>query len=152
MAQSDGARHTSSAATNSSVPRGHWKPWGKGWLGVLVLAFINGGLHRTYEPALGVLRAEQVSNVLLVSVVVPWAVLVDRRYPTCSTREALAVGGLWGTMTVAFEFIGGHYINGDAWTTLFRGYNLSAGHLWPMAVAGVTVSPTLARRFRLRRH
>jgi hypothetical protein len=25
-----------------------------------------------------------------------------------STRDALVVGGLWGTLTVAFEFVGGH--------------------------------------------
>jgi hypothetical protein len=125
--------------------------WVKSWLGVLVLAFINGGVHRAYEPALGALRSEQLSNLTLLAVVFPWAVLVDRRHPTSSTFEAVEAGALWGALTVTFEFLGGHYINGDSWTTLVNAYNVAAGHLWPLAVAGVFISPTVARSRRLRR-
>jgi hypothetical protein len=129
------------------LPAG-WRPWTVGWLGVLGLAFANGGLHRAYEPALGVLRSEQLSNVTIVAAVVPWAIWMDRRAPTSSAREALEAGLLWGAMTVAFEFIGGHYINGDTWQTLVNAYDVTAGHLWPFAVAGITVAPSLARRWR----
>jgi hypothetical protein len=117
----------------------------------MALAFINGGLHRAYQPALGTLRAEQLSNVALVALVIPWAVRVDRRHPTTSWQEAIAVGALWATLTVGFEFVGGHYITGGDWTTLIHAYDVPAGHLWPLAVAGVAASPTLARRWRLAR-
>jgi hypothetical protein len=144
-------QNETSASPDSREPTVLWKPWATGWLGVLALAFMNGGLHRAYEPALGVLRAEQLSNVVLLAAVVPWAMLVDRRHPTSTTPDALVVGALWGAMTVTFEFVGGHYINGDDWTTLIQAYDLSAGHLWPMTVAVVAVSPLLARWRRLRR-
>jgi hypothetical protein len=112
---------------------------------VLGLAVLNGGVHRAYEPTLGVLPAEQLSNATLLAVVLPWAVLVDRRHPTSSTREAISVGVMWGALTVAFEFLGGHYINGDSWETLIRAYDVTAGHLWPLAVAGIVLAPLSAR-------
>ncbi len=128
-----------------------WRPWARNWLGVLALAFVNGGLHRAYQPTLGVLRAEQVSNLTLLVMVFPWTVLVDRRHPTSSAQEALEIGALWGALTVTFEFFGGHYINGDSWASLVNAYDVTGGHLWPLAVAGVAMSPTAARWRRLRR-
>lgn len=132
-------------ASGASTP---WRPWATGWLGVLGLAVVNGGVHRAYEPALGVLPAEQLSNATLLAVVLPWAVVVDHRHPTSSTREALEAGALWGALTVAFEFLGGHYINGDSWETLIRAYDVTAGHLWPVTVAGIVLAPAAARMRR----
>lgn len=125
-----------------------WRPWARGWLGVLGLSIVNGAVHRAYEPALGVLPAEQLSNVTLLAVVLPWAVVVDHRHPTSSTREAMEAGALWGALTVAFEFLAGHYVNGDSWETLVRAYDVSAGHLWPVAVAGIVLAPAAARMRR----
>jgi deazaflavin-dependent oxidoreductase (nitroreductase family) len=132
------------------VGSGVWSGWARGWWGVVVLAVVNGGVHRAYEPALGVLPAEQVSNATLLAVVVPWAFVVDRRHPTSSVREALAVGALWGALTVVFELLVGHYVNGDSWQTLIGAYDLAAGHLWPLAVAGIVLAPTVARSARRR--
>jgi hypothetical protein len=120
------------------------------WLGVVGLAIVNGSVHRAYEPALGMLPAEQLSNATLLAVVLPWAVLVDRRHPTCSSREALRVGATWGVLTVAFEFLGGHYVNGDSWETLVRAYDVTSGHLWPLAVAGIALAPVAARTLNRR--
>lgn len=128
-----------------------WGPWARAWLGVLAWAFVNGGLHRAYEPALGVLPAEQLSNATLLAVVMPWAVMVERRHPLTSHEEALKVGALWGTLTVAFEFVGGRYLNGDSWRTLLNAYDLGAGHLWPLAVCGIVLAPVVARMWRLAR-
>ena len=125
-----------------------WRSWSLGWLGVLGLALVNGGVHRAYEPALGVLPAEQLSNVTLLAMVVPWTVLVDRRHPTSSLREALGVGAMWGTLTVVFELLGGHYLTGADWRTLLEAYDLSAGHLWPLAVAGIVLVPSGVKRAR----
>ena len=127
------------------------KSWALGWLGVLGLALVNGAVHRAYEPALGVLRAEQLSNAVLVAAVLPWAAWVDHRAPTSSLREALEVGVGWGALTVAFEVLAGHYLNGDDWRTLVHAYDVSAGRLWPLAVTGIALAPAAARWWRGRR-
>lgn len=132
-------------------PASVWKPWMRAWLGVLAWAFVNGGLHRAYEPSLGALPAEQLSNATLLAVVMVWAVAVERRHPTASSRQALQVGVLWATLTVAFEFVGGRYLTGDTWQTLVEAYDLTAGHLWPLAVAGIVLAPVMARKWRLAR-
>lgn len=120
------------------------RSWTRNWLGVLGLAFVNGGLHRAYEPALGTLRAEQLSNATLLAVVVPWALWTNRRHPTRTVTEALTAGAMWSTLTVTFEFLGGHYINGDSWQTLLEAYDVPEGHLWPLTVAGVGLAPAAA--------
>lgn len=150
MTQPQTEEGSRSAGPRASRSQGLTGPWARSWLGVLAIAVVNGAVHRAYEPALGVLPAEQLSNGTLVALVLPWAAVVERGHPTASTREALAMGGLWGGLTVAFEFVGGHYINGDSWGTLVAAYDLSAGHLWPVAVAGVVLSPVTARWWRLR--
>lgn len=137
------------ARVASSAPTAR-RAWATSWLGVLGLAVVNGGVHRAYEPALGVLPSEQLSNATLLAVVLPWVVLVDHRHPTSSARDAIEVGVMWGGFTVAFEFLGGHYINGDGWEKLLRAYDVTAGHLWSLAVAGIVLAPVAARR--LRRH
>lgn len=129
-----------------------WRAWAVNWWGVLALAMVNGGIHRAYEPALGVLPAEQLSNGTLVALTLAWAVRVDHKHPTSSATEALGVGAMWGALTVAFEFLGGHYINGDSWQTLVNAYDVTAGHLWPMAVAGVVLAPSGARSWRRRKN
>lgn len=136
---------TSTRAPLASEVSTLWRPWATSWLGVLGLSVLNGGVHRAYEPVLGVLPAEQLSNATLLALVLPWAAAVDRRHPTSSTREALEAGALWGALTVAFEFLGGHYINGDSWETLIRAYDVTAGHLWPVTVAGIVLAPAAAR-------
>ena len=138
-------------AAEAARPATTWRQWAVSWWGVLALAFVNGGLHRAYEPALGTLPAEQLSNATLLAVVVPWAFVVDGRHPTSSNGEALRAGLTWGALTVAFEFVGGHYLTGDSWSTLLRAYDVTAGHLWPAAVVGVTLAPLAARWWRVRR-
>jgi hypothetical protein len=128
-----------------------WRPWAANWCGVLALAFVNGGVHRAYEPALGVLPAEQLSNATLLALTLAWAARVDHKHPTSSSNEALGVGAMWGLLTVAFEFLGGHYLNGASWQTLLNAYEVTAGHLWPLAVVGIALAPLAARRRRIRK-
>jgi hypothetical protein len=51
------------SATDFAVLAG----WTRAWTGVVVLAVVNGGLHRVYEQPLGELRAHQLSWGLVVA-------------------------------------------------------------------------------------
>ena len=128
-----------------------WAAWSRAWLGVVVLAFVNGVLHRGYEGALGGLRAEQVSNVVLVVLLAPWVVRTEQRHHLSTAADAVAVGAAWASATVAFEFLFGRYVNGDVWAELLRAYNLSEGHIWLLTVAGIALAPLAARAWRLRK-
>lgn len=127
-----------------------WPAWAKAWDGVVVIAFLNGVLHRTYEGALGERRARQLSSFVLLVLLTPWAIRTERRHPLPSVPSALRAGLLWSSASVAFEFLFGHYVNKDTWSELFHAYNLLDGRLWLLDVLGIAAAPGLARAWRIR--
>jgi len=58
-----------------------------------------------------------------------------------TARELAVIGGLWMTMTVAFEFGFGHYIMGHPWSRLLADYNLFNGRLWILVPALLLLGP-----------
>ena len=70
-------------------------------------------------------------------------------FPIGSSRQAIAIGGLWLIMTVLFEFIFGHYVMGHAWETLLRDYNLFKGRVWLLVLVWTAVAPYLFFRIQL---
>jgi hypothetical protein len=146
------ARHVRRGPARDDVlPSGvSWAAWSRAWAGVVVVAFVNGALHRGYEGALGELRAEQLSNVVLLMLLAPWVVRTERRHPLPSAGDAVAVGLAWASATVVFEFLFGHYVNGDSWAHLLGAYDVTQGRLWLLTIVGVAAAPCAARAFRLR--
>jgi hypothetical protein len=127
-----------------------WRSWAAAWGGVVAAAFVNGSLHRVYSPLMPDLTATQLSEVLLPVMVAAWAVHVERRHPLPDHASALAVGAGWAMATVAFEFLFGHYVNGDSWDALVAAYNVAHGRLWSLDVVAIAAAPLLARAWRRR--
>jgi hypothetical protein len=76
-----------------------------------VIPSLNGVLHRTYEGALGELRAHQLSSFVLLVLLAPWAIRTECRHPLPSLPAALQVGLTRSSASVAFEFPFGHHVN-----------------------------------------
>jgi hypothetical protein len=127
-----------------------WRVWAAAWGGVVVAAFVNGALHRVYSTALPELTATQLSEVVLPLLVAPWALRVEGHHPLPNALSAAAVGAGWAVATVTFEFLFGHYFNGDTWESLRGAYNLGDGRLWSLDVAGIAAAPAMARAWRQR--
>jgi hypothetical protein len=136
-----------SGIESSDTP--YWNGWATAWLGVVVLAFVNGVLHRLYVGALGELRAHQVSTVVLLVLLAPWVWRTERRHPLPNGSAAVRTGLLWAAATVIFEFLFGHYVNKDSWAKLLNDYDLTEGRLWIVDVIGIAAAPALARAWRL---
>ena len=64
-----------------------------------------------------------------------------------SASQAIYTGLVWLAMTVAFEFLAGHYLFGNSWEKLFRDYDLRKGRLWGLFLLWLTVLPYLLYRF-----
>jgi hypothetical protein len=122
-----------------------WPAWRKAWGGLVVIAFLNGVLHRSYERRLRELRSHQVSSLLLLALLAPWVIRTERRHPLSSVPAALQVGLMWSSASVAFEFLFGHYINKDSWSELLHAYDVLAGRLWALDVLGIAAAPAAAR-------
>jgi hypothetical protein len=120
------------------------------WFPMVPIAIANGAVREAwYGPHLTELRAHQVSTLggLLLFGLYIW--LVVRRWRPGTGAQAILVGVLWLAMTVAFEFLFGHFVAGHSWDRLLHDYDLLAGRLWVLIPAWITLAPYLF--FRLAR-
>jgi hypothetical protein len=120
------------------------------WFPMVLAAILNGAAREgLYAPHTGELRAHQISTVtgiVLLGVYMWWALRVWR---PDSAGQAAATGLLWVVMTLAFEFLFGHYVARHPWPRIFREYNLMAGRVWVFIPLWVAAAPPLF--FRLTR-
>jgi hypothetical protein len=120
------------------------------WLLILVLAILNGAFRQgILIPRMSDLAAHLVSTVLLSVLVLSATWLVLAWIGPVTIGEAWSIGLLWLVLTVAFEFLGGHYLFGNPWEKLLADYNIAQGRIWPLALLTALLAPVLT--FVLRR-
>ncbi|HVX89104.1 MAG TPA: hypothetical protein VG940_09270 [Gemmatimonadales bacterium] len=117
------------------------------WGLLLLLAVLNGGLReRWLVPALGPLRAHQVSTLLLAALILGATWCTIRWIGPGTRRDALTIGALWLGLTLAFEFLAGHFLFHRPWPALLADYDLSQGRIWILVPVVTFLAPTLCRR------
>ncbi len=117
------------------------------WLGILVLASGNGAVRDlVLAPRLGEPVARAISTLMLCGLIllVTWRSI--RWIGPRSRRDALIVGLLWVVLTLAFEFLAGHYLFGKSWAMLLEDYDLSRGRIWILALLTTFAAPVLLAR------
>ena len=120
------------------------------WFGILVLAVLNGAVREgLLVSRLGVGAAHVVSTVMLCALIVAatWLALPWLRPGTVA--GAWQVGLCWVLMTLAFEFLAGHYLFGRSWEYLLADYDLLRGRIWVLVLVVTATAPALM--FWLRR-
>lgn len=117
------------------------------WLAMPLIGIVNGTIRQFgYRDLLGDLAAHQVSTVtamLLFGLYVWW---LSRRWPLASAQEAIVVGLLWLALTMAFEFLFGHYIMGASWERLMHDYNIVQGRIWVFVPIWIATAPVVFYR------
>ena len=112
------------------------------WLVLVIVAILNGTIRiMVYKDCLGDLRAHQLSTltgIILFGLVI-WG--FTRLWKITSARQAWTIGLLWLGMTIAFEFIFGHYVMGKSWSKLFHDYNIFDGRVWILVLIWTTIAP-----------
>ena len=121
------------------------------WLGLVVLAILNGITRNSLiTPAVGEHWGHVISTVVLSAVVLAVAWISNPWIKPGSARSAWAIGALWLTLTVAFEFLAGHYLFGHPWYKLFADYDLARGRVWLVVLLATLLAPVWANRVRAR--
>ena len=91
------------------------------WILLLILAVLNGGIRDLFiSPRLGEQTGHVISTVILCTTIFLVAWLSIQWIGSDGTRDALLVGIQWVLLTVAFEFLAGHYLFGHTWERLSR--------------------------------
>ena len=63
-------------------------------------------------------------------------------------RDALLIGALWLVLTLAFEFLVGHYVFHKPWAELTEDYHVLRGRIWPLVLLLVLFGPLWTGRLR----
>jgi hypothetical protein len=119
------------------------------WLPLVPIAIANGVLReKGYGKRMSELRAHQVSTAAAIALFGIYIWCVVALWPPESSAQAGAVGVMWLALTIAFEFLFGHYVAGAPWGRLFHDYNVLAGRLWVGIPVWVAVAPYVFHRLR----
>ena len=119
------------------------------WCLLLALAVVNGAFREAVIiPRTGevVGRAASTVTLSLLILLLSWATIVWVR--PLSARDAWAAGGVWVALTLAFEFLAGHYLFGNPWSRLLEDYNVFRGRIWVLVLVTTAVAPWAAARMR----
>jgi hypothetical protein len=119
------------------------------WVGILLLASVNGAVRDLLlAPRLGDPVARAISTVALCGLValVTWFT-IGWMHPT-TPRRALSIGILWLALTLAFEFLGGHYLFHKPWAALVADYDVRRGRIWILALVATLLMPVWLARAR----
>jgi hypothetical protein len=113
------------------------------WLLTVVLAIANATVREVVmAPRTSELLAHQLSTVTLIALIAILSYAYFTRWAVEHTRiELAAIGLLWLGLTIAFEFLFGHYVAGNSWTSLLQQYDLLAGYVWVFVPLTMLVAP-----------
>jgi hypothetical protein len=114
------------------------------WIPMVLIAILNGAIREGwYGKHLSELQAHQISTVTGVLLFGVYIWVLIRIWRPESAGQAITVGLMWLGMTVAFEFLFGHYVAKRPWRNLLHDYNLFAGHVWLVVLVWVTLTSYL---------
>jgi len=114
------------------------------WVVLLIGAVANGAFRETFlMPRLGLTRAQAISTLMLCAfiIVLGWVALPG--IGPESMLQAAAIGAGWLVLTLAFEFLAGHYLFGKDWSVLMEDYDVRAGRIWVLVLLVTMVTPIL---------
>ena len=94
------------------------------------------------------LTAHQISTLTGIILFGLYVWFLSRLWRIKSASQALLIGVMWLSLTVAFEFVFGHYVMGNPWSRLLHEYNLLEGRLWVLVLIWITIAPLV---FKTRR-
>ena len=115
------------------------------WFVIMLLAILNGAIRDILlVPRVGDAIARAISCVTLASAILLIAWLTLQWIDPASLNDAWTIGAMWLAMTLAFEFLAGHYLFRTPWLTLLADYNLLAGRLWILVLLATVTAPAIA--------
>jgi hypothetical protein len=120
-----------------------------GWLLILLLAVINGAFREAFIiPRTNEATGHAISSITLCAAILVVCWFVVGWMKPATAHEAWTIGALWLLLTLAFEFLAGHYLFGAPWRQLLSDYNIFRGRLWVLVLITTAVSPWLVAHNR----
>jgi hypothetical protein len=114
------------------------------WLLMIGAEIVHGVLRTMYlVPVVGLHRASQI-GVLIGSLLMLAVARLTRRWRIGASKQTLAaIGVLWVALTVAFEFLFGHFVIGYSFAYIAGDFNLMQGRLMALGLLVLWLAPWL---------
>jgi hypothetical protein len=120
------------------------------WVLLAAVAVANGFFRNAViTPRLGGQTGHVISTVVLCVLILAITLVFIRWIGPRRTLDASLVGLMWVTMTLAFEFLAGHYLFGHSWQKLLADYNIWHGRIWVVVPVVTYFAPRWAYRLRM---
>lgn len=115
------------------------------WLAILAAAIGNGGIRVRWLISRFGEQSGHVLSTLSLCIAILVASFLSMGWIGTATRgDALRVGLLWLALTLAFEFLGGHFLFGAPWSRLLADYDVFRGRVWILVLITTALAPLLA--------
>jgi len=122
------------------------------WILLLILAILNGGARdMLITPKVGDSAGHIISTIALCVLILLVSYYSIRWINPTKSLDPLIVGLFWVTLTVAFEFLAGHYLFENSWAKLLADYNVMQGRVWILVLVTDFTAPLWAARVQ-RKH
>jgi hypothetical protein len=119
------------------------------WCALLVIASINGiAREAVLIPRIGEVAGRALSTLALSAFIVILTWISIGWIAPRSAQQAWAVGVIWVVLTLAFEFLAGHYLFHNPWSRLLEDYNVIRGRIWILVLIATLVSPRVCAGLR----
>jgi hypothetical protein len=119
------------------------------WGLILLVAILNGGIRQLFIiPRTGETAGLAISTVMLCTAILVSSWLTIRWMAPATPRDAWMIGATWLALTLAFEFLAGHYLFGKPWRQLLADYNILRGRIWVLVLVTTAIAPWLMARTR----
>lgn len=117
------------------------------WFVLLIAAILNGAVREGFIiPRAGAYVGHVVSTISLSVLILATATAsIDWIAPG---GQIVSLGLYWLTLTLAFEFLAGHYLFGNPWARLLEDYNVAQGRIWILVLVVTMFAPAIGARLR----
>ena len=119
------------------------------WLCIMPVAIVNGTIRDLLvSPYLGDQIARAISCLTLAGATFLIAWMSIQWIDPVDQFQSWVIGLIWLGLTLAFEFLVGHYVFGTTWEALLADYNILEGRLWILVLAAALIAPPMMFRLQ----
>jgi len=110
---------------------------------------LNGLLReKVLVPSIGGELALPASGIILSALVFSIAFVFVPFIGAIEARTYVLVGFWWVVLTLAFEFLFGHFVMGKSWQEIVQVFNIKKGDVFIVVLIVTAISPWLVTKIR----
>jgi hypothetical protein len=119
------------------------------WLLLIAAELLHGIARGVFlAPHVGIFRSNQIGVFTGSLIILAVALVFVRWIGATRSSQLFWIGCLWLCLTLAFEFLFGHFVMGAPWERLTADYNLLHGGLLSFGMVVLALSPLIAGKVR----